>query len=157
MTGNFTNARLAVATMSILAIVSVRAQASQCSQASSAGYWAYTYTGMVYVPDAAPIAAVGHFHQDAKGNVTGGQTHTLAGQTELEDISATATVNGNCTGSATINVYLAGVLLRTTTVDVAYDRDSNHVRMIFTSLILADGTVLPVVATLDGNRVSTKD
>jgi hypothetical protein len=112
---------------------------------------------MVYVPDAAPIAAVGHFHQDAKGNVTGGQTHTLAGQTELEDISATATVNGNCTGSATINVYLAGVLLRTTTVDVAYDRDSNHVRMIFTSLILADGTVLPVVATLDGNRVSTKD
>jgi len=157
MTGNFATARLAVATMSILAIVSVRAQASQCSQASAAGYWAYTYTGMVYVPDAAPIAAVGHFHQDAKGNVTGGQTHTLAGQTELEDISATATVNGNCTGSATINVYLAGVLLRTTTVDVAYDRDGNHVRMIFTSLILADGTVLPVVATLDGNRVSTKD
>ena len=61
------------------------------------------------------------------------------------------------TGSATINVYLAGVLLRTTTVDVAYDRDGNHVRMIFTSLILADGTVLPVVATLDGNRVSTED
>jgi len=157
MTGNFANARLAVATMSILAIVSVRAQASQCSQASAAGYWAYTYTGTVYVPDAAPIAAVGHFHQDTKGNVRGGQTHTLAGQTELEDISATATVNGNCTGSATINVYLAGVLLRTTTVDVAYDRDGNHVRMIFTSLILADGTVLPVVATLDGNRVSTKD
>jgi hypothetical protein len=57
MTGNFANARLAVATMSILAIVSVRAQASQCSQASAAGYWAYTYTGTVYVPDAAPIAS----------------------------------------------------------------------------------------------------
>src|ERR1700752_530107 len=156
MTGNFANARLAVATMSILAIVAVGAQASQCSQASAAGYWAYTYTGTVYVPAAAPIAAVGHFHQDAKGNVTGGQTHTLAGQTEVADITATATVNSNCTGSATINVYLGGSLLRTRTVNIAYDSDGNHVRMIFTSLTLSDGTVLPVVATLDGNRVATK-
>jgi hypothetical protein len=150
-------ARIASAAAAALVVaVSLPAQAKQCSQASAAGYWAYTYNGTVFAPDAAPIAAVGHYHQDAKGNVTGGQTHTLAGQTEAEDITATATVNSNCTGSATINVYLQGTLLRTTTVDLAYDSDGNHVRMIFTSLTLADGTVLPVVATLDGNRVDTK-
>jgi len=67
MTGNSANARLAVATMSILAIVSVRAQASQCSQASATGYWAYTYTGTVYVPDAAPIAV----HQPESTRLSG--------------------------------------------------------------------------------------
>ena len=145
-----------VAAVSMVAATSLQAHAKQCSQSSAAGEWAYTYNGTVFAPDAAPIAAVGHYHQDAKGNVIGGQTHTLAGQTEVEDITATATVNSNCTGAATINVYLQGTLLRTTTVDIAFDSDGNHVRMIFTSLTLSNGTVLPVVATLDGNRVATK-
>ena len=57
-----------------------------------------------------------------------------------------------CTGSATINVYLNGTLLRTATLNVAYDSDGNHARMIFTSLTLADGTVLPVVVTIDAKR-----
>lgn len=141
----------------LVSAVSSLAQTKRCSQASVAGNWAYTYNGTVFAPDAALIAAVGHYHQDAKGNVIGSQTHTLAGQTEVEDITATTTVNSNCTGSATINVYLEGTLLRTTTVNIAYDGNENHVRMIFTSLTLSDGTVLPVVATLDGRRVSTQN
>lgn len=139
-----------------LALAPLLVQAKQCSQASAAGHWAYTYNGTVFAPDAALIAAVGHYQQDAQGNVTGSQTHTLAGQTEVEDIAATALVNADCSGSATINVYLDGTLLRTTAVNLAYDSDGDHVRMIFTSLTLSDGTVLPVVATLDGNRVITK-
>jgi hypothetical protein len=50
-------------------------------------------------------------------------------------------------------VFLNGQLLRTATLNVAYDRDGNHARMIFTSLILADGTGLPVVVTVDVSRV----
>ena len=150
-------ARFAIAVAAVLVgAITLPAQAKQCSLASVAGNWAYTYNGTVYVPDAALIAAVGHFHQDAKGNATGSQTHTLAGQTEVEDITATATVNSDCTGSATISVYVDGTLLRTTTVNIAYDSDVDHLRMIFTSLTLPDGTVLPVVATLDGNRVKTE-
>lgn len=148
-------AGLMLAAMSILTMISLPAQASQCSQASAAGHWAYTYTGTVFAPNALPAAAVGHFHQDAKGNITGGQTHTLAGQTEVEDITGTATVNRDCTGSATINVNLNGTLLRTATLNVAYDSDGNHARMIFTSLTLADGTVLPVVVTNDASRASS--
>ncbi len=153
MRRNFVNAGLMLATMSILTLVPLRAEASHCSQGSAAGNWAYTYIGTVYAPDPLPAAAVGHFSQDAKGNVTGSQTHTLAGQTEVEDISGTATVNEDCTGAATISVFLNGQLLRTATLNVAYDSDGNHARMIFTSLTLADGTSLPVVVTLDARRV----
>jgi hypothetical protein len=153
MKRNFCRAALVIATLSILTVVPVRAEASHCSQASAAGNWAYTYTGTVYAPDPLAAAAVGHFSQDSKGNVTGSQTHTLAGTTEVEDISGTATVNRDCTGTATISVFLNGQLLRTATLNVAYDRDGNHARMIFTSLILADGTGLPVVVTVDVSRV----
>src|SRR5690242_14927348 len=104
VSGQFALAAAAV----LIAAVTLPAQAKQCSLASAAGHWAYTYNGTVYAPDAAPIAAVGTFLQDAKGNVTGSQTHTLAGQTEVEDITATAAVNSDCTGSATISVYLDG-------------------------------------------------
>ena len=52
MAGNFANARLAVATMSILVMVAAWAQPSQCSQSSATGHWAYTYNGTVCVPDA---------------------------------------------------------------------------------------------------------
>ena len=155
MKRNSVHAGLMLAAGSILTMISLPAQASQCSQASAAGHWAYTYTGTVFAPNALPAAAIGHFHQDARGNITGGQTHTLAGQTEVEDITGTATVNRDCTGSAAINVYLNGTLLRTATLNVAYDSDGNHARMIFTSLTLADGTVLPVVVTNDASRASS--
>jgi len=154
MKGNFANAGLIIATLAILTVVPLRAEASHCSQSSAAGDWAYTYTGTVYAPDPFPAAAVGHFSEDSKGNVTGSQTHTLAGATEVEDISGSLTVNQDCTGSGTINVLLSGELLRTATLNVAFDSDGNHARLIFTSLILADGTVLPVVVTVDAMRVS---
>jgi hypothetical protein len=122
-----------------------------------AGNWAYTYNGSVFVPNPLPVAAVGHAHLASNGNVAGSQTHTLAGQTEAEDISGTYTVNQDCTGSMTVNVSLNGQLLRTATLNVAYDTDVNHARMIFTSVTLADGTNLPAVITADVSRVTTKD
>ena len=154
MRRRFANAAQIIFTMSILTLIPVGAQATPCSQASAAGKWAYTYTGTVYAPNPLAAAAVGHFSQDAKGNVTGSQTHTVAGATEVEDISGTATVNDDCTGTATISVFLNGQLLRTATLNVVYDGDGNHARMIFTSLILADGTSLPVAVTIDVSRVS---
>ena len=157
MKRNFVHAGLVLATICIASLLPLQAQAAQCSQASIAGNWAYTYTGTVFVPNPLPAAAVGHAHLDSSGNVTGSQTHTLAGQTEVEDISGTYTVNKDCTGSMTINVSVNGQLLRSATLNVAYDSDANHARMIFTSLTLGDGTVLPAVITADVNRVSSRD
>jgi hypothetical protein len=157
MKRKFVYAGLVLATICIASLLPLQAQAAQCSQASVAGNWAYTYTGTVFVPNPLPVAAVGRAHLDSSGNVAGSQTHTLAGQTEVEDISGTYTVNKDCTGSMTLNVFLNGQLLRTATVNVAYDSDVNHARMIFTSLTLGDGTVLPAVITADVNRVAAKN
>jgi hypothetical protein len=149
-------AGLVLSTICIASLLPLQAGA-QCSQASVAGNWAYTYTGTVFVPNPLPVAAVGRAHVDTTGNETGKQTHTLAGQTEAEDTSGNFTVNKDCTGSATINVYLNGQLLRTSTLSVVYDSGITHARMLFTSLALPDGTVLPAVITLDSDRVFSRD
>ena len=148
---------LVLATICTASLLPLQAHAAQCSQASVAGNWAYTYNGTVFVPNPLPVAAVGHAHLDSSGNLAGTQTHTLAGQTEVEDISGTYTVNKDCTGSMTVNVSLNGQLLRTATLNVAYDTDVNHARMIFTSLTLPDGTALPAVITADVSRVTTRN
>jgi hypothetical protein len=157
MKRNFVHAGLVLATICIASLLPMRAHAARCSIASVAGNWAYTYNGIVFVPSPLPVAAVGHAQLDSSGNLAGTQTHTLAGQTEVEDISGTYTVNKDCTGSMTINVSVNGQLLRTATLNVAYDTNVNHARMIFTSLILADGTNLPAVITLDTNRATTNN
>jgi hypothetical protein len=147
---------LLLTALCVLSIMPLQAQA-RCSLGSSAGNWAYTYTGTVFAPNPLPAAAVGHFSQDAQGNVTGSQTHTVAGQTEVEDISGTVIVNSDCTASASITVSLNGQVLRTAALNAVYDSNGNHLRMIFASLTLAGGTNVPLVVTIDANRLTTKD
>lgn|GEM_PF-1209780 len=154
---NLARAGLVVAAICTLSMLPLQAHAGQCSQATAAGNWAYTYNGTVFVPNPLPIAAVGHFHQDAKGNVTGSQTFTLGGVAEQEDITGTVTVNADCTGTATIQVFVAGQLQRTSVLSVAYDSDLTHGRAIFQSVTLPDGSHLPVVITFDASRVSSKN
>src|SRR5215831_9484632 len=135
-----------------------QANAAQCSTASTAGNWAYTYSGTIFTANGPlPAASVGHFHQDLSGNITGSQTRSVAGQSGLEDISGKVSVNPNCTASATIEVFVGGVLQRTTTLALVYDSNGSHVRMIFQSVTLPDGTNVPVVITIDGNRLFSKD
>lgn len=141
----------------LLVLAPQQANASHCSTASMAGDWAYTYTGTIFT-SAAPLtaASVGRFSQDSSGNVTGIQTRSVNGDSALEDITGTISVNRDCTGTATINVQVDGQLQRTAVLALVYDADSNHVRIIFQSLTLPDGTILPVVITADGNRLSSK-
>lgn len=141
----------------LLLLAPVQANASNCSTASTAGDWAYTYIGTIFT-SAGPLAAasVGHFSQDSSGNVSGSQTRSLEGDSAVEDVNGTVSVKSDCTGSATINVLVDGQLQRTAALALVYDADSNHVRMIFQSLTLPDGTILPVVITIDGNRLNSK-
>jgi hypothetical protein len=53
-------------------------------------------------------------------------------------------------------VLVNGQLQRTALIALVYDSDGNHVRGIFQSLTLPDGTNIPVVLTIDGNRFFTK-
>jgi len=132
----------------------IQANAVSCSNASTAGDWAYTYTGTIFTPNGAlPLASMGHYTEDHEGNVVGSQNRSVAGQSGVEDIAGTVSVNKDCTASATVNVFVNGVKQRTAELAVVYDNNGKHVRMIFQSLTLPDGTNVPVVITLDGNRI----
>jgi hypothetical protein len=138
--------------------VPLHAQGHHCTIAGAAGKWAYTYTGTIFTQNGPlPAASVGHFSEDASGNLTGTQTRSVAGSAGVEDISGTLTVNRDCTGRATIRVYVNGQLQRTAVLFVAFDSNMNHGRGIFESLVLPDGTNVSVVLTSDNSRVFPKD
>jgi hypothetical protein len=142
----------------VLALAPRQTRANHCSAAGQAGNWAYTYTGTIFTQNGPlPAASVGHYTQDAAGNITGGQARSVAGSSGVEDISGIVTVNHDCTATATINVLVNGQLQRSAVLALVYDSDGNHVRMIFQSLTLPNGANVPVVITIDGNRLFTKE
>ena len=154
----FAHVRAALAVASLFALLPTQAEASSCSNDSVAGKWDYTYTGSILTPSGPlPTASVGHFNQDAAGSVSGSQARSVAGSSGIEDINGTVTVNADCTAAATINVLLNGQLQRTATLALVYDSNGNHARMIFQSLTLPDGTNVPVVITIDANRLFSKN
>ena len=158
MKTTFVRTMLALGAILAAALAPSQANAAQCSAASAAGNWAYTYTGTIFTLNGPlPAASVGHFHQDAGGNLTGGQNRSVAGQSGVEDISGTVSVNSDCTASATIEVRVNGQLLRSAELALVYDSSGNHMRAIFQSLTLPDGTNVPVVITIDGNRVTSRN
>jgi hypothetical protein len=131
-----------------------QAYAASCSGASVAGEWAYTYTGTIFTLNGPlPLASLGHFTQDHDGSVAGSQNRSVAGQSGVEDIAGVVSVNKDCTASARIDVLVNGVKQRTAQLALVYDNNGKHVRMIFQSLTLPDGTNVPVVITVDGNRI----
>jgi hypothetical protein len=158
MKTNFARALLVLGATFILALAPLQAEASHCSTAAAAGKWAYTYTGTIFTQNGPlPAASVGHFSADSAGNITGSQTRSVAGNSGVEDISGTISVNKDCTATATINVLVNGQLQRTAVLAVAYDNNMNHARGIFQSLVLPDGTNVPVVITTDNTRVFPRD
>jgi MOSC domain-containing protein YiiM len=70
---------------------------------------------------------------------------------------AVVCVNRDCTAGATINVLVEGQLQRTAPLALVYDSNQNHVRMIFQSLTLPNSTNVPVVLTVDANRLVNKE
>ncbi len=154
MKSNFARVLLVLGATFILALAPLQAQASHCSLNSAAGNWAYTYTGTIFTQNGPlPAASVGHYNQDGAGNVTGSQARSVAGNSGVEDITGNVTVNRDCTATATINVLVNGQLQRSAVLALVYDSNGNHARMIFQSLTLPAGTNIPVVITLDANRL----
>jgi hypothetical protein len=140
------------------AAMPLKAEAKHCSTAKAAGNWAYTYTGSIITQGSpVPAAAVGRYHQDAEGNISGSQVRSVGGSSATEEISGTVTVNTDCTATATINVLVNGELQRTAVLAGVYDTKVNHARDIFQSLTLPNGTNVPVVFTADVARLFPED
>ena len=127
-----------------------------CSTASTAGRFGFTTTGSI--PAVGPVAATGIFTQDASGNITGTQTRSLNGSVADETFTGTATVNSDCTGTDTVQVFQDGSLVRTTTLHVVYDDNGREARAIFTSLVLQpSGVSLPNIITIEARKLSSRE
>lgn len=93
----------------------------------------------------------------ASANASSCSLASTAGNSGVEDTSGTITVNKNCTAIATTNVFVNGQLQRTAVLAGVFDSNENHLRVIFQSLTLPDGTNVPVVLTLDASRISFQE
>jgi hypothetical protein len=122
-----------------------------CSLARAAGNWAFTDSGTVV--GVGPRTAVGRLTLDAAGNLlNGAATSSLDGAIANETFSGTYTVNPDCTGTISVDIFASGVELFAITGNIAFDNDMKHMRGIFTSVVEPNGTSLPTVIALDANK-----
>jgi hypothetical protein len=154
------NLRIAMLSVGVLifTLAAGQAEASSCSQADLAGRWSYTYTGTIFLSTPTgtvplPLASVGHYRQDSAGNIhDGSQTRSVAGSAGVEEVSGTIILNDGCAATANLDALTGGVVQRKAVIATVYNQDENHFRAIFQSLVSADGTNLPVVITVEGER-----
>jgi len=151
------NAKL-LATLAMLLVASSGLHAA-CTNATLAGTLAgtfgFTTTGVLILPTGpVPVGAVGLITFDLNGDASGSQDRSVGGAFARETFKGSFTINSNCTVSVITNVYdTNGNLVRTSTLDGVLDDNGKHVRAIFKSVTLPNGTSLPSVLTIEGNRV----
>ena len=137
-----------------IGLASAAHAAEHCSNAKVAGNWGLTLTGTLILPTGpVPGAAVARLSVDAAGNITGTEARNVGGGFANETITGSWAVNSDCTATATVNIYESGVLTRTSVLAIVFVDDSSKIRAVQESLTLPDGTPIPVVITLDGNKL----
>lgn len=144
------------ATLLLICLASTsRAEAQQrCSAAALAGKWAFSYTGTIILPSGpVPVASVGLFTSKADDTLTGSETRSIGGQVAGETLTATYTVNPDCTARFHFQVFDSGMLARTADVNVVYENNGRAARGIFSALVLPDGTPLPPIITVTASRI----
>src|ERR1700746_516712 len=128
-----------------------RVDEHSCSLAHSAGKWSFTDNGTVI--GIGSRTAVGVVTFDGNGNLVNGvATSSLNGTVAQETFSGTYTVNSDCTGTASAKIYSGGSEILAVTFSLSFDDDMRHMRAVFTSLVLPDGTPLASVINLDARK-----
>ena len=134
---------LFVLALSTILVPAVYADGGSCSQARAVGAYGLTDSGTVI--GVGPRAALARLKLDAAGNIDGPVTASLNGSVSSAMLKGTYTVNRDCTGASSFGEYdQSGNLLLTATVAFVWDDNMNEVRFIFTSVVLPDGTQLPI-------------
>jgi hypothetical protein len=146
---------LIISLAAFLASLTPAAYADNCSNATVAGSWGLTLTGTLLLPSG-PVsgAAVATLNADPAGNVTGTEARNVGGGFANETIVGSWSVNGNCTGTITANIYESGVLVRTSVLSLVFDENSTEIRMLQQSLTIPpNGVTIPVVITVQGKKM----
>ncbi len=139
-----------------MAAVTLAEDRGICSYARVAGEWGYTDTGTLMLPTGpVPFAMVGRFTLDTEGNFLGTQTSSRGGVTNEEKLIGTATVNSDCTGALTVDIYdQSGNLLRTAVWALIYVDSARELQGILTSLVIQpSGMSVPAVVTSNSKKL----
>jgi len=151
---------LAAAVLFAMALLgtSAPARAEKCSLAAAAGKYGFTLNGVAITQaGAVSLAAVGKAILDAAGNVSGSEARSVGGAYADEALSGTYTVNADCTGTATVQFFEAGNLVRTSLLSLVFDNNLREIRMVQKSLTLPNNVVLPVVITVEARKMFTEE
>jgi|SRR5579859_1711265 len=125
---------------------------SPCSLARAAGTYGFTDSGTVV--GIGPRTAVGTFTLDAAGNLVNGvATSSLNGAIADETFSGTYTVNANCTGTISVEIFESGAEIFAVTLNTAFDDQMKELRGIFTSVVAPDGTSLSTIINVDAKKL----
>ena len=134
------------------------AQAAHCSLAGVAGTYGFTLSGVVNLPTGAvAIAAVGKAVLDSNGEVSGTEARSVGGGYADETFTGTFTVNADCTGTTTLQFFESGQLVRTSILSIVFDNSQREVRMVQKSLQLPNGVFLPVVITVQAQKMFSEN
>lgn len=126
-----------------------------CSNASLAGEWGYVETGNVYPATVAvPFSAVARYTLDEAGNMSGTAVSSSGGTVSTVTLQGVGTVDSDCSGTLKFEVYAAGVFLRTVSVTLVYANNGREGLGLVTSLVLANGSSVPAVLTIDAKKLS---
>jgi hypothetical protein len=148
---------ISVATLCLSAAPAVQA-AETCSNAKAAGKWGFTLTGTLILPTGpVPGAAVGRLSVDEAGYISGTEARNVGGGFANETVTGSWTVNPDCTATVTVNIYESGTLVRTSVLAAVFVDHLSKIRAVQESLTLPDGTNVPAVITVDGNKLFRED
>lgn len=126
-----------------------------CSLATVAGNYGFTINGSLILPTGpVPIAAIGRAAVDAEGNVSGTEARNVGGTFANETLTGTVAVNGDCTGTETLQFFESGQLVRSIVLSFVADDNSNEVRFVQQSLTLPNGTNIPVAVTAVARKIN---
>ena len=132
-----------------------------CSIARVAGTWGYSLQGTFFPPNPAGgtltvlVAFVGTYTVEANGDLSGTQTSNANGTVSLDVLKGTLTVNPDCTGTQTVEIYnQSGNLLRSAVWAVVFMDDARESRGTFRELKLPNGTVVPAIAIAEGKKAT---
>ncbi|MBI4911058.1 MAG: hypothetical protein HY820_46040 [Acidobacteria bacterium] len=133
-----------------LATVAPAQSRGPCSSFSPAGTWGISHSGTIIFPTGAvPVAIAGTITVDINGKVSG--TQTLSKTT----LRGTITMNPDCTGTFTAEVYdQSGTLLRTVVWEAVYVDRAREAFGVATSLTLPNGASLPTIMPGQAKRMN---
>ena len=141
----------------LVASTALSAHARQCSVANVAGTYGFTATGTLILPVVGPVplAAAGTVTLHSDGSVSGKEFRSVGGLFATETIGPGSwSVDSDCTGQLTAEVFVGTVLNRTSVLRFVVDDNLSEIRVVQESLTFAaDGSTPPAIITFEGRRI----